>query len=175
MVPLQLTLAILKPHVLKNPVATEKIKYVILQSEFKIVKLKTTTISLKKAQEFYGEHKGKFFYKRLLSFMTSGPSEVMIMAKRDAISHWRQLMGPTKVYKAQFEAPNSIRGMFGLSDTQNAAHGSDSPESAKREIGIFFPEFNYDKWFKEDEMHFRNNDVHFVPSLFIHQINNKTI
>nr|CAH7761486.1 unnamed protein product [Callosobruchus chinensis] len=73
--------------------------------------------------------------------MTSGPCELMILTKENAIQEWRQLMGPTKVFKAQFDAPDSLRGQFGLSDTRNATHGSDSPESAMKEIEIFFPEF----------------------------------
>lgn len=52
-------------------------------------------------------------------------------------------MGPTKVFKSMFSHPNSIRGLFGLTDTRNACHGSDSPESVTREINIIFPDFNY--------------------------------
>lgn len=81
-------------------------------------------LTTEEAEQFYADHKGKFFYNRLLTFMSSGPSDVHILAGYDAISKWRQLLGPTKVYQAQFTDPNSIRGMFGLSDTRNAAHGS---------------------------------------------------
>lgn len=56
--------------------------------------------------------------------MCSGPSDIHILADYDAIIKWRQLMGPTKVYQAQYIAPDTIRGMFGLSDTRNATHGS---------------------------------------------------
>ena len=80
--------------------------------------------SPKEAEQFYSDHKEKFFYNRLLTFMSSGPSDVHILAEYNAIFKWRQLLGPTKVYQAQFTDPNSIRGMFGLSDTRNAAHGS---------------------------------------------------
>lgn len=79
-------------------------------------------------------------------------------------------MGPTKVYRAQFEAPMTLRGKYGLSDTRNATHGSDSPESARREIGIFFPEFDYDKWFSEDEPKFRTKQLNFIEDKFIHSI-----
>ncbi|VEN64492.1 unnamed protein product [Callosobruchus maculatus] len=137
----QQTLAILKPHVVKNPFSLSRIKNIILNANFKIVHLKRKTIDLREAEAFYGEHKGKFFYNRLVTFMTSGPCELMILTKENAIQEWRQLMGPTKVFRAQFEAPDSLRGQFGLSDTRNATHGSDSPESAMKEIEIFFPEF----------------------------------
>ena len=59
-----------------------------------------------------------------MTFMCSGPSDVYILANQDAIAKWRQLLGPTKVVQAQYSAPDSIRGTFGLSDTRNAAHGS---------------------------------------------------
>ncbi|KAK2167498.1 hypothetical protein LSH36_27g09084 [Paralvinella palmiformis] len=55
-------------------------------------------------------------------------------------------MGPTKVYRTVYENPASIRGMFGLTDTRNCTHGSDSEETAKREIGFFFPEFTTKEW-----------------------------
>jgi nucleoside-diphosphate kinase len=56
--------------------------------------------------------------------MCSGPSDIYILAAHNAIIKWRQLMGPTKTYQAQYSAPHTIRGMFGLSDTRNATHGS---------------------------------------------------
>lgn len=71
---------------------------------------------------------------------------MLVLAGDNAIAKWRSLMGPTKVFKTIFSHPESIRGQFGLSDTRNACHGSDSTESAKREIGIFFPEFDANKW-----------------------------
>ncbi|XP_018576534.1 nucleoside diphosphate kinase 6 [Anoplophora glabripennis] len=168
---LQLTFAILKPHITKNPIALEQIKYIILTSKFKIVKSKRKTITMQEAEEFYVEHKHKFFYNRLVTFMTSGPSDLLILAKENAIKDWRTLMGPTKAYRAHFEAPDSIRGKFGLSDTRNATHGSDSEESARREIRIFFPEFDVDKWYREEEPLFRNDKVAFYEERFLHQPN----
>ncbi|CAH1998674.1 unnamed protein product [Acanthoscelides obtectus] len=138
----QQTLAILKPHIVKNPFSLNQVKNIILKSNFEIVCLKRKIISIKEAESFYSEHKGQFFYNRLVSFMTSGPSELMVLARENAIQEWRLLMGPTKVFRAQFENPCSLRGQFGLSDTRNATHGSDSPESAVKEIQLFFPEFS---------------------------------
>ncbi|KAJ8959198.1 hypothetical protein NQ318_022460 [Aromia moschata] len=166
---LQLTLAILKPHIVKHPISLEKIRNIILTSNFKIVKSKRKTITVDEAEEFYEDHKNKFFYNRLITFMTSGPSDLYILAKEDAIKDWRALMGPTKVYRAQFEAPETIRGKYGLSDTRNATHGSDSPESVRREIRIFFPEFDVDKWYSEEEPAFRAKHVTFSDDLFIHK------
>lgn len=138
---LQQTLVILKPHVTKNPLNYQKIMEIISSGNFKIVKAERKTISLRTAEKFYNEHKTKFFYHRLITFMTSGPSEILVLTKNNAITDWRQLMGPTKVFRAQYDAPESIRGQFGLSDTRNATHGSDSEDSAKREIELFFPDF----------------------------------
>ncbi|KAB7506682.1 Nucleoside diphosphate kinase 6 [Armadillidium nasatum] len=68
------------------------------------------------------------------------------MAHENAILKWRQLMGPTKVFRAHIESPNSIRGNIGLTDTRNSTHGSDSVENATQEIKFFFPEFIMKEW-----------------------------
>lgn len=78
------------------------------------------------------------------------------MAGDNAIEKWRNLLGPTKVFKTTFSHPNSIRGQYGLSDTRNACHGSDSINAAAREISIFFPEFNTNEWLEEFK---RKSDV----------------
>ncbi|XP_032677048.1 nucleoside diphosphate kinase 6 [Odontomachus brunneus] len=167
---LQLTLAILKPHVVKSPFALEKIRGLIIDNDFKIVRSRRTIISYKEAELFYKEHKDKFFYNRLLSFICSGPSDIYILAAHDAIIKWRRVMGPTKVYQAQYIAPDTIRGMFGLSDTRNATHGSDSAESAKREISIFFEDFNTKSWYENEELFYNLGRLHFDPASFVHVI-----
>lgn len=78
----------------------------------------------------------------------SGPIDILVLGGDNSIAKWRELMGPTRVYKSIHTHPNSIRGLFGLTDTRNACHGSDSIESAKREIGIFFPEFDVNDWIR---------------------------
>ncbi|XP_015514458.1 nucleoside diphosphate kinase 6-like isoform X1 [Neodiprion virginianus] len=168
--PLQLTLAILKPHVVKSPFVLQKIRDLIIDEGFKVVRSRRTIITPMEAESFYADHKEKFFYNRLMTFMCSGPSDIHILTAHDAIAKWRTLMGPTKVYQAQFHAPHTIRGMYGLSDTRNATHGSDSPESSKREIAIFFKEFNIEHWFKNEEIFYNSGNLKFDPSLFIHTI-----
>ncbi|EZA48145.1 hypothetical protein DMN91_005530 [Ooceraea biroi] len=167
---LQLTLAILKPHVVKSPFALQKIRDLIIDNNFKVVRSRRTTISSEEAELFYKEHRDKFFYNRLLTFMCSGPSDVHILTANDAIAKWRQLMGPTKTYQAQYNAPHTIRGTFGLSDTRNATHGSDSTESAEREIAIFFKEFNVKKWYDNEEKFYSSGKLHFDPVSFVHMI-----
>lgn len=87
----------------------------------------------------------------MLFFSDSGPIEVFILAGDNVIPRWRALLGPARVYKTIYSHPESIRGLFGLTDTRNVCHGSDSMESAKREIGIFFADFDVDGWIKEHE------------------------
>ncbi|XP_066588770.1 nucleoside diphosphate kinase 6-like [Prorops nasuta] len=171
---LELTLAILKPHIVKSPFALKNIHNIIIQNEFKVVRTRKSLITHEEASKFYAEHINKFFYNRLLTFMCSGPSLIHILARHNAINTWRQLMGPTKVYVAQLSAPNTIRGTFGLSDTRNATHGSDSQDSAEREIAIFFKDFDIKKWYADEEMYFNTGQVKFDFVSFVHNIAKNT-
>ena len=81
---------------------------------------------------------GKAFFDDLVGFMTSGPIYALKLEKVDAINSWRSLMGPSNFETAQEEAPDSLRATFGFNTTQNAVHGSDSPDSAVRELDFFF-------------------------------------
>lgn len=77
------------------------------------------------------------------------------------ISKWRTLLGPTRVFKTIYSHPNSIRGRFGLSDTRNVCHGSDSMETAKKEIELFFSDFSVNHWLavhRKDHNDIRNVD-----------------
>ncbi|KAJ0174886.1 hypothetical protein K1T71_009994 [Dendrolimus kikuchii] len=164
---LQLTLAIIKPHAVKNPVAVSYIRHVI-KKKFVVVKSKRVSLDSETAANFYKEHVGKFFYNRLVTFMTSGSIDIHVMGHTNAIELWRRLLGPTSVYKAQFQDPYCLRGMFGISDTRNVAHGSDSPASAEREIKFFFPDFSFYKWHKEEEERYRTGPIIFNDYLFRH-------
>lgn len=158
---LQLTLALLKPDVIANPIVATEIKESILRNGFLFVQSRYLRLNREKAEEFYHEHKGRFFYNRLVSFMSSGPISAHILARDDAIRHWRQLMGPTKVFKTVYECPNSLRGRFGLTDTRNSMHGSDSETTAAREIAFFFPEFDIAHWYATDGECYLNRHVDF--------------
>lgn len=87
------------------------------------------------ARQHYAEHVQKPFFPELLEFITSGPVVAMEWSGESAVAVCRDLMGATDPKKA---APGTIRGDFGLVVTQNLVHGSDSPESAERELAIFF-------------------------------------
>uniref|UniRef100_A0ABM5GLF1 Nucleoside diphosphate kinase 6-like n=1 Tax=Pogona vitticeps TaxID=103695 RepID=A0ABM5GLF1_9SAUR len=152
---LQLTLAIIKPDAVAHPLFLQAVHETIVNNRFSIVKSKDLKWSRQDSQRFYQEHSGRFFYQRLVEFMSSGPMRAYILAHEEAISLWRSLMGPTKVFRAQHTAPKSIRGTFGLTDTRNTVHGSDSAESASREIAFFFPEFSEEDWYRHEEPHLR--------------------
>ncbi|MDR0459790.1 MAG: nucleoside-diphosphate kinase, partial [Coriobacteriales bacterium] len=102
-----------------------------------IERLELTQVSLEQAQANYQEHQGKPFYGGLIDYITSGPVVKMIVSGPDAVCICRKLMGATNPLEA---APGTIRGDFGLVMDANVIHGSDSPESATREIAIFFGE-----------------------------------
>lgn len=152
---LQLTLAILKPDLMMHPVRTKEVKTIIKDHGFLVIQSRVVKFSQKEAEQFYEEHKERFFYTRLVGFMSSGPMTAMVLAKENGITHWRELMGPTKTYRARDIAPTSIRALYGISDTRNATHGSDSDESARKEISFFFPAFCYDHWLLNHEPFYR--------------------
>lgn len=87
------------------------------------------------AKANYAEHEGKPFYDGLIAYITSGPVVKMVVSGENAVATVRKLMGATNPADA---APGTIRGDFGLTMDENVIHGSDSPASAEREIGVFF-------------------------------------
>jgi nucleoside-diphosphate kinase len=89
------------------------------------------------AERHYAEHDGKPFYAELVSFITSGPLVAMVLEGERAVEAARQVIGATDPLQA---SPGSIRGDFATSVGQNMVHGSDSAESAAREVGLFFPQ-----------------------------------
>jgi nucleoside-diphosphate kinase len=99
--------------------------------------LRMETITRERAEEHYGEHREKPFFAELVEFITSGPVVVARVSGENAISVWRDLMGPTDPADAP---PGTIRGDFASVITENVVHGSDSPESADRELKLFFGE-----------------------------------
>jgi nucleoside-diphosphate kinase len=101
----------------------------------RIAEMRMTTIDRPLADEHYGEHRGKPFFDELVEFITSGPVVVARLEGEGAIDVWRTLMGPTDPATAP---PGTIRGDLGLVITENIVHGSDSAESAERELKLFF-------------------------------------
>ncbi len=95
------------------------------------------TMSRSLAERHYAEHEGKPFYGELVEFITSGPLVAMVLEGPRAVEAARQVIGATDPIQA---SPGSIRGDFAVEVGQNMVHGSDSPASAAREVGLFFPE-----------------------------------
>ena len=102
----------------------------------RIVALKHMTLERERAEDHYAEHKERPFFGELVDFITSGPLVAMVLEGHEAVKAARQLIGATNPLEA---APGSIRGDFALEVGQNMVHGSDSDESAEREVALFFP------------------------------------
>jgi nucleoside-diphosphate kinase len=102
---------------------------------FQLVGAKLMMISTELAEQHYAEHKERPFFSDLVDFITSGPVFAMVWEGENAIASARQMMGSTNPKDA---APGTIRGDYGLTVGKNVIHGSDSPASAEREIGLFF-------------------------------------
>jgi nucleoside-diphosphate kinase len=100
-----------------------------------IERLELAQVTREQAEANYAEHEGKPFYAGLISYITSGPVVKMVISGEEAVAVCRKLMGVTNPKDA---APGTIRGDFGLTLDGNVVHGSDSPESAAREIAVFF-------------------------------------
>ncbi|MBE3578748.1 nucleoside-diphosphate kinase [Caldanaerobacter subterraneus] len=133
---MEVTLAIVKPDGVKRGLIGEILKrYENKGLRLKAAKVVTPSIEL--LEKHYEEHKGKPFFKPLIEYMSSGPVFAMVLEGENAVKLVRMINGATKVEDA---LPGTIRGDFASSTTYNVVHGSDSVESAKREIALWFPE-----------------------------------
>ena len=103
----------------------------------RLAALKLMTMDRPLAERHYAEHEGKPFYGELVSFITSGPLVAMVLEGEQAVASARQVIGATNPIEA---APGSIRGDFAIAVGQNMVHGSDSSQSAAREVSLFFPD-----------------------------------
>ena len=133
---IQRTYLMLKPDAVENRHIGEILAR-IERSGLTIERLELARVTPEQAARNYAEHEGKPFYEGLIAYITSGPVVKMIVSGPDAVAIARKLMGATNPKDA---APGTIRGDFGLVMDANVIHGSDSEESAMREISIFFPE-----------------------------------
>jgi nucleoside-diphosphate kinase len=133
------TLVLCKPDAIERGLVGEIISR-IERRGMTIVAMQLRTIDKQLAQRHYAEHEGKPFYDDLVSFITRGPLVAMVVEGGD--DTWetvRTIMGATRPREA---APGTIRGDLALETTENLVHGSDGPESAAREIELFFPNLN---------------------------------
>ena len=130
------TLAIIKPDATAAGNAG-KIITRIEEEGFNILAIKKDHLKREVAEYFYEIHRERPFFGELIDFMISGPVYILALEKDDAIRTWRDVMGATNPDDAQ---ENTLRKLYGASVGENATHGSDSPETAEREVGIFFPD-----------------------------------
>ena len=129
------TFGIIKPDAVEKN-AIGGVIGMIEQSGLEVVGLRYTRLSPAQAEGFYAVHRDRPFFKSLVAFMTSGPCVVMALEGDNAITRYRELMGPTDSKKSP---PGTIRNKYGTDIEKNAVHGSDGPETAKFELGYFFP------------------------------------
>ena len=142
------TFTIIKPGVIQRRLVGEIISKFETKG-FRILGMKTMKIPIEIAEKHYAEHMEKSFYKNLLAYMTSDPTVVIVLERENAVESLRRLAGSTNPDNAE---PGTIRGDFGVTTNKNIVHASDSPESAKREIDIFFKKeeiINYSDSLKE--------------------------
>jgi len=130
------TLVLCKPDAVQRGLVGEVVGR-LERKGFRLVAMELRTLDEATAKQHYGEHEGKPFFGDLVSFITSGPLVALCVEGPDAVGAVRTLMGPTSPITAP---PGSIRGDYGLEIEKNLVHGSDSPESAARELGLFFPQ-----------------------------------
>jgi nucleoside-diphosphate kinase len=132
---MQRTLILVKPDAFARGLTGEIIARFERKS-LRIAALSHLTMTRELAERHYAEHAGKPFFESLVEFITSGPLVAVVFAGEQAIAAARQVIGATDPLVA---APGSIRGDCALEVGQNLVHGSDSPESAEREVALFFP------------------------------------
>ncbi|AGI90661.1 nucleoside-diphosphate kinase [Streptomyces albidoflavus] len=130
------TLVLLKPDAQRRGLIGEIIGRIERKANWEITALELRTLDAGTLEQHYGEHQGKPFYEPLMGFMQSGPVVALIVEGERVVEGVRQLAGPTDPIAA---APGSIRGDFGTIVRENLIHASDSPESAEREVKLFFP------------------------------------
>jgi nucleoside-diphosphate kinase len=130
------TLVLIKPDGIRRGLVGKIISR-FERMEMKIIAMKVMKVDDDLAARHYQEHEGEPFYSKLISFITSGEVVAMVLEGKSAISVARKEMGPTDPVEAP---PGTIRGDFGLEMPENLVHGSDGPESARREISLFFPD-----------------------------------
>ncbi|CAG9467850.1 unnamed protein product [Pedinophyceae sp. YPF-701] len=130
------TFALIKPHAV--PLAGSIWNYARQREGLKVIALRNVLVTEEQATKLYQQHFSAPFYLDLKKMIKSAPCQVAVLEGPDAVERWRRLLGPTDPSKAYQGDPDSIRAIYGLDVTNNAAHGSDSADAAVREMRIFF-------------------------------------
>ncbi len=135
----ELTFSIIKPNAVKKN-AIGPIIALFEKNGLKVAAAKLARIEKAQCEEFYAEHKERPFFGELVTFMTSGPVLLMALSGENAVAKNREIMGATDPKKAD---AGTIRALYGDNVGENAVHGSDSPQSAMRELNLFFKETEF--------------------------------
>lgn len=136
------TFLMLKPDAIQRGLMSEILGRIEARG-YKPIAMRFMRLPKELAERHYGEHKGKPFFPGLIEYITSGPSLVMVWEGENIIAGMRTLMGKTNPSDA---APGTIRGDLAQQTGRNLVHGSDAPESAKREIELFFNDYELQAW-----------------------------
>lgn len=147
---LELTLALIKPSVCAYQPDVSAILKEIKSSGLNVARSRRLFWTSSDAHAFYSEHRGRFYYDRLVVGMLSGPALALALYGPGAIARWRALLGPTKAYRGKYTDPGCLRARYGLGDTRNGFHGSDSPAAAKRELGLVFDGWDTEWWLQRE-------------------------
>jgi nucleoside-diphosphate kinase len=132
------TLVLVKPDGVRRGLVGEVLRRIEAKG-FRLIAAELRTIDRATAESHYAEHVGKPFFAGLVDFITGGPTFAAVIEGPEVIVSWRALMGATDPAKA---APGTIRGDLAAAMPDNVTHGSDSPDSAQREIALFFPKLS---------------------------------
>lgn len=137
----QRTLALIRPDALRK--YKDDIISKIHAAGFEIANAKEVQLTAEQAAEFYKEHAEQDYFEKLIQHMSSGPVMALALCREDAVTNWREMLGPKNVEEAKDIAPDSLRAQYIEKEDDpglNALHGSDSLESAEREVNFFFPQ-----------------------------------
>ncbi|CAI7994440.1 Thioredoxin domain-containing protein 3 homolog [Geodia barretti] len=136
--PIQRTLALIRPDCLAKH--RDEMLEKVQEAGFEIAMQKELTLTREQAAEFYKEHEGKEYFESLCNTMSSGPMLALCLAREDAVSGWRDKLGPTELQEAKETQPECLRSMFSEEDAaHNPLHGSATLEEAEKELQYFFP------------------------------------
>ncbi len=132
------TLCIIKPDAVSRKHQAQILQRII-DEDFEIVALRQEQLSRPVAEGFYAVHRERPFFAELVEFMVRGPVVLAALRRKDAVAHWRKVIGATDPLKAE---AGTLRKQFGSDISSNAVHGSDSPENGLRETAYFFPGYD---------------------------------
>ncbi|KAI6651975.1 hypothetical protein LOD99_4520 [Oopsacas minuta] len=138
----QITLAILKPEIVQMRLKTEAVFERIHNEGFEIVQQRTFQFSPAQAKRFYYPKRSKFYFKRCIRYIITGPVIACILSKHNAIEDFSILVKGKEGCRE-----NSLRARFASNETMNAIHCSDTQDDVRREIRLIFPNFNHEPWY----------------------------